>query len=140
MYLTPYNVFAIREALFGRVEKPGEDADEQEKFAFRRKLVSAMSLIFACVGTGYQIACVDSEKDVASDEGGRWELEWTLEGLGGYWVARGVRNACGFQLSRDAQEAEKLRGIREEEARGFDEEEDDPEEEYETLYGPSRLW
>ncbi|EIW76607.1 hypothetical protein CONPUDRAFT_168437 [Coniophora puteana RWD-64-598 SS2] len=109
--------------------------------AFRRMLVLTTSLILACVGIGYQIACADSERDFAPHESGRWKLQWMLEGLAGNWVARGIRGACGFQLSRDSEDADKLKRVRKEEAsvaNGGDDDPNMPDEVYMRAY--ARRW
>jgi len=103
----------ICEALFGNLSALAVDADHSAKVERRRKLVISVRLLLASVGIDYEIGCEDAEED--KTPGGEFgairrgpiKLRWQLEGLQDKWVARGVRKACGFQLNRDPEAAEK---------------------------------
>ncbi|KIJ61203.1 hypothetical protein HYDPIDRAFT_31507 [Hydnomerulius pinastri MD-312] len=101
----PKNIY---EALFGELEPLSDNADEATKTAHRRKLVQAVRLILASVGVSYKMACTDEEEDEGPDGGGYGSspnrLKYILEGARDPQVARGVRRACGFQLTRDPTE------------------------------------
>ena len=88
-------VLDIHEALFGPIEMPSSNNDD-EFLAYGRKLVATVRFLLAAVGINYEIACTDEE----TDEGPR---DYTLQGLPDKWVARGIRYACGFQLSGDKE-------------------------------------
>ena len=93
MGLYDEGVLDVHETLFGSIEMPsGDNADAI--LAYRRKLVATVRLLLATVGIDYEVACTDGERD----EGPR---DYMLEGLSDKWVARGIRDACGFQLSGD---------------------------------------
>ncbi|OJA20956.1 hypothetical protein AZE42_03506 [Rhizopogon vesiculosus] len=112
----------IYETLFGELEKPATGS--KAKLAYRRSLVRGMRLLLAAAGISYGIACTNDEMD-------RRPHDYMLEGLGDKWVARGIRNACGFQLKRDAEEARKGAQEREEQGGGHmcsDEDEDDEDD------------
>ena len=106
-------VLDMYEALFGNLPPLDATADESAKVERRSKLVTAVRLLLASVGIDYEIGCEDTEDD--ETPGGEFgvrrrgpiKLRWQLEGLQDKWVARGVRKACGFQLTRDPEEAEK---------------------------------
>lgn len=105
-------ILDIYEALFGKLDELGADANEESKVERRRKLVTAVRLLLAAVGIDYEVACEDAEEDEnPGDEygirDGPRKLRWQLEGLQDKWVARGIRKASGFQLTRDPGEAEK---------------------------------
>jgi hypothetical protein len=104
-------VLDIYETLFGKLPVLAADADEPGKIERRRKLITAVRVLFASVGIDYEIGCEDAEKDRNPGDdyvrSGSVKLRWQLEGLQDKWVARGVRKACGFQLVRDPEEAEK---------------------------------
>ncbi|KAG1856730.1 hypothetical protein F4604DRAFT_1659564 [Suillus subluteus] len=110
-------VMDIYEALFGELEKPAE-TDSEAMLAYRRSLVRGMRLLLAAVGISYNVACTDDESD-----GGPHEL--MLEGPGDKWVGRGIRNACGFRLARDAEEERKGAQERQEEAEGYEDEDEE---------------
>jgi hypothetical protein len=92
-------VLDVHEALFGPIETPSSD-NADELLAYRRKLVATVRLLLAAVGIDYEVACTDEE----TDEGPR---DYMLEGLSDKWVARGIRDACGFQLSGDEEAAKR---------------------------------
>ncbi|EIW76548.1 hypothetical protein CONPUDRAFT_168400 [Coniophora puteana RWD-64-598 SS2] len=123
VYLGHEDVFDICDLLLGPIDEPDQDAPEDEKIAFRRRLVWCVRLLMASVGIGYKMACVDSEED----DGVSTDMRWLVENYGN-WFARGIRKACGFELTRDAEEAQQFREYQkeqEEEARsggGFDDE------------------
>jgi len=127
--LTQNDVLEISKALFGDIEEPAPGASDAEKLEYRRKLVWSVRLLFAAVGIGYQIACTDSEEDKSSDSYGLRSIKWVLEtDRSDSWVARGVRKACGFQLSSDADEDAKSHERRREEEEGnywVDDDDDD---------------
>ncbi|KAG2032009.1 hypothetical protein BDR03DRAFT_1015640 [Suillus americanus] len=114
-------VMDIYEVLFGELEKPAEP-DSEAMLAYRRSLVRGMRLLLAAVGISYNAACTDDESD-----GGSHEL--MLERPGDKWVGRGIRNACGFWLARDAEKERKGAQERQEEAEGYDDDEDEDEDE-----------
>lgn len=107
---------------------------EDVQHAHREKLVWLVRLLLASVGIRYHIGTKDEELDYPPGSKPKvpepWkskirlagnanpptstspdfnphyiELGWSLEGYGDKWLARGIRNACGFQLSRDPEEA-----------------------------------
>ncbi|OJA12576.1 hypothetical protein AZE42_04941 [Rhizopogon vesiculosus] len=86
-------------------------------------------LLLAAAGISYGVACTNDEMDERS-------RDYMLEGLSDKWVARGMRNACGFQLKRDAEEAREGAQERKEEGEGrmyfdySDEDEDDDEDDF----------
>ncbi|EGO03409.1 hypothetical protein SERLA73DRAFT_174877 [Serpula lacrymans var. lacrymans S7.3] len=132
--LSEGDVLGIYQTLFG---KPIEDAkDEEGVIKRRRKLVNTVRLLFAVVGIGYHIACVDEEKDCESGYryGGPGGMGYMLEGLSDTWIARGVRRACGFQLTKDPEQA--LSGTQERAEMEADDPYDNDEEfgEYITYY------
>ena len=88
-------VLDVHEALFGPINTPPSD-NADAVLEYRRKLIATARLLFAAVGISYAVACTDEETDERPDD-------YTLEGLGDKWVARGIREACGFQLSKDAE-------------------------------------
>lgn len=119
-------VIEVHEALFGEMEKPAE-TDSEAMLAYRRSLVRGIRLLLAAVGVSYNVACTDDERD----EG---PYDFMLEGLSDKWVGRGIRNACGLRLARDAEEEREGARDRQEEAKGYDEDSDD-EGDYESDYG-----
>jgi len=112
--LTHEDTLNICEFFFGTTEDMDEDNEEwPDIINFRTKLVWSIRMLFAFVGIGYRVACADTESDVTPLDW-YWLPRWTLEGTPNTWVARGIRRACGFQLTRDKrQEAEFLRIRRE---------------------------
>ncbi|KAG1775635.1 hypothetical protein EV702DRAFT_1279777 [Suillus placidus] len=122
-------VMDVHEALFGEMEKPAE-TDSEAMLAYRRSLVRGIRLLLAAVGVSYDVACTDDE----SDEGTH---ELMLEGLSDKWVGRGIRNACGLRLARDAEEERAGAQERLEEAKGYDDDDEDDDEEgdYDDDYG-----
>ncbi|KAH0833946.1 hypothetical protein J3R83DRAFT_11142 [Lanmaoa asiatica] len=110
-------VLDIHEALFGPIDTPPND-NADALLEYRRKLVTTVRLLFAAVGLRYKVACTDGERDENS-------RKYMLEGLWDKWVARGIREACGFQLSGDAEAAELGREERRLQAEGDDEDEDE---------------
>ncbi|KAG2029382.1 hypothetical protein BDR03DRAFT_1045660 [Suillus americanus] len=92
-------VMDVHEVLFGELEKPAE-TDSAAMLAYHRSLVRGIRLLLAAVGISYDVACTDDESDDRP-------YELMLEGLSDKWVARGIRNACGLRLARDAEEERK---------------------------------
>ncbi|KAG1740171.1 uncharacterized protein EDB91DRAFT_1237367 [Suillus paluster] len=113
-------VLDIHEALFGDLEKPAE-TDSEAMLAYHRSLVRSIRLLLAAVGISYEVACTDDE----SDDGPR---DLMLEGLSDRWVGRGIRNACGLRLTRDAEEERKGAQKRQEEAKGDPEDDEDSDD------------
>ncbi|OAX34356.1 hypothetical protein K503DRAFT_774637 [Rhizopogon vinicolor AM-OR11-026] len=111
----------VYETLFGELEKPA--IGSKAELAYRRSLVRGMRLLLAAAGISYEVACTNDEMD-------RRPRDYMLEGLSDKWVARGIRNACGFQLKRDAEEARKGAQKREEQGGGhmYSEDEDDEDD------------
>ncbi|KAF8130224.1 hypothetical protein EV363DRAFT_1450649 [Boletus edulis] len=107
-------------ALFGPIGTPPSD-NPDAVLAYRRKLVAGVCLLFAAVGIDYRVGCTDEETD-------RRPEEFMLEGLSDPWVARGIRAACGFQLSDDAEAARLGAEEHEEEAAGEDYDDEDEDE------------
>ncbi|EIW77430.1 hypothetical protein CONPUDRAFT_168360 [Coniophora puteana RWD-64-598 SS2] len=104
------DVLDIHDALLGPIDKPSEDASEETKLAFRRQLVWCARLLMASVGIGYQVACTEPERDVGvGQDGMQWKL--TIRERGGTWLARGIRKACGFELSKDPEEAQEFAAL-----------------------------
>lgn len=95
MGLHEQGVLDVHEVLFGPIEMPPSD-NAEAVLAHRRKLVTTVRLLLAALGIDYGVACTDEETDERP-------YEYTLEGLSDLWVARGIRAAYGFQLSRDAE-------------------------------------
>ncbi|KAG6374087.1 hypothetical protein JVT61DRAFT_4730 [Boletus reticuloceps] len=119
--LRPGGALDIYEALFGPISTPPSD-NADAVLTYRRKLVAGVCLLFAAVGIDYRVACTDEETDGCPEE-------FMLEGLSDTWVARGIRAACGFQLSDDAEAARLGAEEREEEAAGEDYGDEDEDEE-----------
>ncbi|KAN0080110.1 hypothetical protein V8E55_009676 [Tylopilus felleus] len=115
MGLHEQGVLDVHEALFGPIETP-PDEDVEALLAYRRKLVATCRLLLAALGINYEVACTDEEQD---DRPG----DFMLEGLGDKWVARGIRAACGFQLSGDPEAAK--RGQEEREEAMYEDDEED---------------
>ncbi|KAJ7114164.1 hypothetical protein C8R43DRAFT_1078497 [Mycena crocata] len=114
----------LHEALFGAL--PEAEA------ARRKASVNVVRLLLAAVGIDYEIAYEDDEEDVHPGTDQRdtklGHIEWMLCGLSDHWMAREVRRACGFQLTRDVIEEEAGNKEREEEKirpKEYWEEEDD---------------
>lgn len=101
-------ILDIHEALFGPITMPRQD-DADAVLAYRKQLVATIRLLFAAVGIDYWVACTDGDTDARS-------AEFLLEGLSDKWVARGIRAACRFQLSGDAEAAKRGLEERTEEA------------------------
>ncbi|KAF8438497.1 hypothetical protein L210DRAFT_2268271 [Boletus edulis BED1] len=97
MGLHEEGVIDVHEALFGPSEKP-PSGDADALLAYRRKLVATVRLLFAALGANYEVARTEDERDERP-------RGFMLEGLSDNWVARGIRAACGFQLSSDAEAA-----------------------------------
>ncbi|KAF8890114.1 hypothetical protein BD779DRAFT_1518377 [Infundibulicybe gibba] len=130
--VTPVGLIEAHKALWGPLAALPPDASAADLLERRRALIRTFRVLLASVGIEYTIACKDDEID--SEPGGYgpacWEqIAWVLEAARDRWLARGVREACGFQLERDPED--EWRGIRsrEEEARGFDDDDDDSDEE-----------
>ncbi|KAG0708401.1 hypothetical protein DFH29DRAFT_892363 [Suillus ampliporus] len=115
-------VLDVHEALFGDLEKPAE-SDSEAVLAHQRSLVRGIRLLLAAVGIPYKVACTDDE----SDEESHGPI---LEGISGGWVGRGIRNACGLLLTRDAEEERKGASERQEEVKGEDDDDDDDDDEH----------
>ncbi|KAG1839311.1 hypothetical protein DFJ58DRAFT_749037 [Suillus subalutaceus] len=90
-------VMDVYETLFGELERPAT-TDAEAMLAYRRSLVKGKRLLLAAVGLSYEVACTDHEIDVEP-------RDLMLEGLSDRlrWVGRGIRNACGLRLTRDAE-------------------------------------
>ncbi|KAG6374090.1 hypothetical protein JVT61DRAFT_4733 [Boletus reticuloceps] len=97
MGLHEEGVLDVHEALFGPIETPPRD-DADALLAYRRKLVATVRLLFAALGIDYGVACTEDETDERP-------YDFMLEGLADKWV--GIRAACGFQLSSDAEAARR---------------------------------
>ncbi|KAG1720406.1 hypothetical protein EDB19DRAFT_1647145 [Suillus lakei] len=113
-------VMDVHETLFGDLEKPAT-TDPEAMLAYRRSLVRGIRLLLAAVGLSYEVACTDDEIDVEPDR-------LMLEGLSDRWVGRGIRNACGIRLTRDAEKERKGAQQRREEAKGYNNGYDDSED------------
>ena len=113
----------VYEALWGPLDgAQGDNGDEQEMDR-KRKMVNTVRVLMAAVGIGYAIAIDDNEQDDAGDV-------FMLEGLSDRWFARGVRKACGFQLTKDPENGKKGLAEQEEEMnRNGDADEDDSDSE-----------
>jgi hypothetical protein len=105
----------VYEALLGPLYDDDEEMDR------RSKMVNTVRVLMAAVGIGYTIAIDDDEWDDMS-------RVFMLEGLGDRWFARGVRKACGFQLTEDPENEKKGLLEQEEELKGHDCDEYDGEE------------
>jgi hypothetical protein len=104
------------------VQVQGDD-DEEQEMNRRVEMVNTVRVLMAAVGIGYDIAIDDGERDDAGNV-------FMLEGLGDRWFARGVRKACGFQLTEDPENAKKALAAQKEEMRSNeDDDEYDSEEE-----------
>ena len=86
-------------------------------------------LLFAAVVISYKVACKDGERDEGS-------YRFGLEGLSDRWMARGIRTACGLQLSGDPEAVKRGKeehlkeGTRKVDDDYDDDDEDDSEDEY----------
>ncbi|KAF8130215.1 hypothetical protein EV363DRAFT_1490437 [Boletus edulis] len=127
MGLYEEGVLDVHEALFGPIEKPPRD-DADAFLAYRRKLVTTVRLLFAALGANYEVARTEGERDERP-------RGFMLEGLSDNWVARGIRAACGFQLSSDAEAAIRGKEERRESATQPDFYGEDDEDEDEDGYG-----
>ncbi|KAG2123409.1 hypothetical protein DEU56DRAFT_49909 [Suillus clintonianus] len=110
-------VLDIHEALFGELEKPAE-TDPEAMLMYRRSLVRSIRLLLAAVGISYGVACTGDESD-------EQPCRLTLEGLHDRWVGRGIRNACGLRLARDAEDARDGAFERRDHAKGDDDDFED---------------
>lgn len=98
----------IYEALWGPPDViEGDDENEQEMDR-RSKMVNTVRVLMVAVGIGYTIAIDNDGQDGADNI-------FMLEGLSDKWFARGVRKACGFQLTKDPENEKKGLAEREEE-------------------------
>ncbi|KAG2338977.1 hypothetical protein BDR05DRAFT_859118, partial [Suillus weaverae] len=102
-------VVDVYETLFGDLERPAA-SDAEAMLAYQRSLVRGIRLLLAAVGISYKVACADDEIDVEP-------RDLMLEGLSDRWVGRGIRNACGLRLTRDAEKERKGAQERQEEAK-----------------------
>lgn len=108
------------EALWGPLDDIQGD-DGGKEMNRRKKMVNTVHVLMAAAGIRYIIAIKDDEQDDA----GR---VWMLEGLYDRWFARGVRKACGFQLTEDPENEKIGLQEREKEMRGnnyYDDDDDD---------------
>lgn len=118
----------VYEALWGPVDNiHGSDDEEEEEMHRRSRLVNSVRVLMAAAGIGYSIAIDDGERD-------KTEV-FMLEGLSDRWFARGVRKACGFQLTEDPENEKKGIAEQEEERNrndedDFDEDGTDDEDDY----------
>ena len=71
-------------------------------------MVNAVHVLMAAVGIRYTIVIDDNEQDGTGNV-------FILEGLSDRWFARGVRKACGFQLTKDLENEKKCLVEQEEE-------------------------
>lgn len=113
-------VVDVYETLFGDLERPAA-SDAEAMLAYQRSLVRGIRLLLAAVGLSYKVACADDEIDVEP-------RDLMLEGLSDRWVGRGIRNACGLRLTRDAEKERKGAQERQEEAKGYYNSSDDSED------------
>ncbi|KAG1740172.1 uncharacterized protein EDB91DRAFT_1222975 [Suillus paluster] len=113
-------VLDAHEALLGDLEKPVE-TNPEAMLAYHRSLIRSIRLLLAAVGISYGVACVDDETD-------KRPRGLVLEGLHDKWVGRGIRNACGLRLPRDAEEAREGAYERRDAARGDDDDSEDDDE------------
>ncbi|KIK45670.1 hypothetical protein CY34DRAFT_801293 [Suillus luteus UH-Slu-Lm8-n1] len=109
----------VYETLFGDLEKPAP-TDAEAMLAYRRSLVRGIRVLLAAVGLSYKVACTDDEIDEEP-------RDLMLEGLSDRWVGRGIRNACGLRLTKDAEKERKGAQQRLEEAKGYNHLSDDSE-------------
>ena len=94
-------------------------------------MVNTVRVLMAADGTGYTIAIDDEEEDDTCDV-------FILEGLSDRWFARGVRKACGFQLTKDPEDEKKgLVEQKEEMNRNNDADEDGSDEDGTSEEGDS---
>jgi hypothetical protein len=119
----------LHEALFGPLPEPVGGSD----LARRQASVNVVRLLLAAVGIDYEIACEEDEDDAPpgrdQQDIKQGHIEWMLCGLTDNWMAREVRRACGFQLTRDPVQEAAGDKEREEEKTRKDEyydDEDDP--------------
>jgi hypothetical protein len=115
----------VYEALWGPLDVIQEDDESKQEMDRRRKMVNTVRVLLAAVGIGYAIAIDDDEQDDA-------ENIFILEGLSDKWFARGVRKACGFQLTKDPENEKKGLVEREEEMNriGYVDEDNSDEDDY----------
>ncbi|KAG1720404.1 hypothetical protein EDB19DRAFT_1964800 [Suillus lakei] len=104
-------VMDLYETLFGDLEKPAA-TDPEAMLAHRRSLVRGIRLLLVAAGISYDIACADDEFD-------KQPRQLMLEGLTDKCVGRGIRNACGLQLTRDAEEEREGVKKRRKAAKGY---------------------
>lgn len=121
----------VHDALLGpHACMEGETPQSPENDALRRRrLVQTARLLLGCVGISCSIATNDSELDRLPG----WQMggmDWNLEGIPS-WFAREVREAAGFQLEKDAEEAKKHAESVKDEMKGFyDDDEGETDDEY----------
>ncbi|KAG0708402.1 hypothetical protein DFH29DRAFT_892364 [Suillus ampliporus] len=120
MGLCEEGVMDVHEILFGDLERPAS-TDAEAMLTYQRSLVRGIRLLLAAVGFLYEVACTDDEIDVEP-------RRVMLEGLSDRWVGRGIRNACGIRLTRDAEEEREGAQERREEAKGCNNSYDDSED------------
>ena len=125
----------IYNAFWGPLEEDEEDEDAESER--RKNMVDTIRVLLAVVGIEYDIAVDEDDRD---SSGGAF----MLEGLNDRWFARGVRRACGFQLTRDPENEKRGKAEQEAEARrdvGQDDDgdkfdsEDDDSEDYPSVVG-----
>ncbi|PBK89160.1 hypothetical protein ARMGADRAFT_1015339 [Armillaria gallica] len=134
--LYPDGVLDLREALFGPLPDLQPD-DKEGQVKRQEELIRTVRVVLAAVGMDYEISTKD---DIPDKSPGEWEsmddeklghISWMTHGNTDKWFAREARQACGFQLPRDAKEKEEA----EKEKKEIMEEE--PEEEYsDDEFGP----
>ncbi|KAG1740167.1 uncharacterized protein EDB91DRAFT_1082135 [Suillus paluster] len=117
MELYEEGVMDVYETLFGELERPAE-TDSEAMLAYRRSLVRGIRLLLAAAGISYEVACTDEEND-------KRPPLLMLEGHRDTWVGRGIRNACGIRLARDAEEEREGAQERRKEAKGSNNSYDD---------------
>jgi hypothetical protein len=115
------------EALWGPLDDihgddDNDDDDDDEEMDRRIKMVDTVRILMAAAGIGYTFAIDDDERDNAG--------VYMLEGLGDRWFARGVRKACGFQLTEDPEDAKRALAAQEEEMTRNDDEDEEDDEDY----------
>ncbi len=129
-------VLDLHEALFGPLPDLQPD-DKEGQVKRQEELIRTIRVVLAAVGMDYEIS---SKDDIPDKSPGEWEpmddkklghISWMTHGNTDKWFAREARQACGFQLPRDAKEKEEA----EKEKKEIMEEE--PEEGYsDDEFGP----
>ncbi|KAF8890110.1 hypothetical protein BD779DRAFT_288895 [Infundibulicybe gibba] len=133
--VTSEGLSEVHEALWGPLKALPSSASAADHTERRRTLIRTLRVLLASVCIDYTIACEDGEIDLQPGSYGLRQkyIGWMLEGAEDRWIARGVRKACGFQLTRDPREEIEGNEDRQQKAIGDHDEdcdhEDDEEEE-----------